>query len=75
MENLKTTYPDEFEAAKAFVERIRDIESEMLDDDFTVTTFDAEVEKSGDALFDSTRKYVDQIPFYKAHKGKESVLA
>lgn len=75
VENLKTTHPDEFEAAKAFVERIRDIENEMMDDDFTVTTFEAEVEKSGDALYDSTRKYIEQIPFYKAHKGKESVLA
>lgn len=75
VEDLKTLHPDEFEAAKTFVERIRGIEDELDPADFIVDQFEADVEKSGDALFDSTRRYVDQIPFYKAHKGKESVLA
>lgn len=74
VEQLKVDYPDEYEAAKEFIERIRDIENNMDSVDFIVDRFEAEVEKTDEALFDSTRSYIAQIPFYKAHKGLETVL-
>lgn len=74
VDQLKVDYPDEYEAAREFIERIRSIEDDLDDGDFMVERFDPEAEKTGEALFDSTRKYVEQIPFYKRHKGLESIL-
>lgn len=64
---ITSRYADEIKALEAMTEELNNIEIDTTP--FKVERYKAHVISNGNVLFDSTRNYVDQLEFYKQHKG------
>jgi len=60
-------YQPEIEAIEAMFEELRAVEVDTSK--YVVDRLNPEVSENGNWLFDSDRSYIDQIAYYKAHKG------
>jgi hypothetical protein len=62
-------YQDEIDALRELQRELRAIRVDTTD--YALETYEAHVEEEDDWLFDSKREYIEQIGFYKAHKGQD----
>lgn len=65
-------YKDEIEALRDMQEELRAIHVDA--NEYDVDRYEPDVDEDDDWLFSSQRPYMDQINFYKAHKGIDSDL-
>lgn len=65
---ITAKYKAQIEALQAMKEELDAIEINAAE--YGVERFEPHVDEPGDWLFDSERDYIDQLPFYKAHKGQ-----
>ncbi len=64
---IVSNYQPEIEALEAMVEELQAVEVDTSE--YVVDRLNPEVSENGNWLFDSDRSYIDQIAYYKAHKG------
>lgn len=69
---ILTKYETEIEALRSMQAEMRAIHVDASE--YVVERYEPDVDEDDDWLFDSQRSYLDQIPFYKAHKGVDSDL-
>lgn len=67
---ISAKYATEIQAVKAMLEEVQGIEVDPAP--FAVQRYEPDVYEDDDWLFDSERGYLNQLHFYKAHKGIES---
>lgn len=74
IKSITDEYQEEIGALSEMVKRLKQVESEVDASEFAVERYEPEAyEDDQDWLFDSQRPYMEQINYYKAHKGLDAV--
>lgn len=75
VEAITARYQEHIDALESMFDELRKVEGEIDASEYAVDRFEADAdEDDSDWLFDSQRDYIEQIRYYKAHKGQEAEL-